>query len=109
MPKKTLHDGHIRLWDDLAKSGSDNKTTSDVWEDPDYEHLLTESILNYECFCCNGECEKCPVLWGNSLNQCLADGSPYKQWEICCNPEQRKIYAAQIRDLPWKDGGHVQP
>lgn len=32
---KTFHDGHIRLWDDLARSGSDEKKSSKIWKDPD--------------------------------------------------------------------------
>jgi len=113
MRKKTLHDGHKKLWDDLAKSGSLNKKSSSVWEDTKYIHLIDKWIDYAACFCCqyndslNG-CPNCPIEWTKSQNKrnsppCLSESSPYHKWNRSVTAKTRKKYAAIIRDLQWRE------
>lgn len=112
---KTFHDGHVRLWDDLAQSGASNKSESDVWWDKRYEHLLTVKVRMTGCFACgeamfrsnnsdDKSCLSCPIKWGKAkrLTKCYAKGTLFVKWCDATTIEKRKKYASQIRDLPWE-------
>jgi hypothetical protein len=110
---KTLHDGHIKLWDDLAKSGNKSKSSSSIWKDLTYKHLCTESVIRSLCFCCQfrtiDDCKKCPIKWSKEdiiedYNSCFySKDSPYFKWFIARTIKTRKKYAAIIRDMKWKE------
>lgn len=107
--KKTFHDGHRKLWDDLARSGLDDKKSSKIWKDPAYKHLMIQMVLRHHCFCCHVkkacDCSLCPIRWQKTKRagfyNCLEPGSPFTKWINCKTVRGRKVLAAKIRDLPW--------
>ena len=103
----TNHEGHVKLWDELARTGSDDKETAFDTFFPDAPDVARA----YACFACQessdrdsiSDCIKgCPIQWA-SPNGCCRDGSEYKQWDEAVTPDERKRLAAIIRDLPWRE------
>jgi hypothetical protein len=108
------HEGHIKLWDELARTGGDLDDKFDLFDElfPDVD----DSLVCNACFACietakrttehNPEadcmdCIFCPIDWGDKY--CDSDKSPYSEWDYSDNPKERKRLAAIIRDLPWKE------
>lgn len=101
----TNHEKHILLWDELARTG--------VWtgEKPVvFDRLFPNCDANSDAACnacwaceeCGGNCELCPIDWVEE-GDCCDLPSPYKRWKQQSDPDQRKLLAAQIRDLPWRE------
>jgi hypothetical protein len=113
----TNHEGHKKLWGELAKTGSGDKVGMFYKLFPDIE----DSADN-RCFACMevvekrnlGEgmgidsdyCKYCPIDWGVkqkfATTICFTSGSPFQKWDDASTTKTRKKYAAIIRDLPWK-------
>jgi len=103
----TNHEGHIKLWDALAKTGSDNKETTFDTLFPDAPDIAR----TYACFACQEssdrddsvDCaEMCPVQWAGPKG-CYQSDSEFGQWDRAKTPTERKRLAAIIRDLPWRE------
>jgi len=108
---KENHEGHIMLWDELAKTGENDKAEAF------YRIFDEEEVPICFCFACEAcldgadrHCENCPISWGVSdetiyLNviPCTRPGSPYHAWNEAKTKKERKRLAAIIRDLPWKE------
>jgi hypothetical protein len=107
----TNHEGHIKLWDELARTGSDDKYGT-------YDRLFpnngTTEADAAACFACQEVSDRqkkgkktrscikmCPIQWKGK--GCLGFGAEYKRWTLCDDPEERKHLAAIIRDLPWRE------
>lgn len=108
----TNHEGHIKLWDELARTGSRDKEDT-------FERLFPEigfcEASDTCCFACQelydryGEerdCKDCPIVWGNSSDMksnkiCIRE--EYGKWIFTDDPDDRKRLAAIIRDLPWRE------
>jgi hypothetical protein len=94
----TNHEKHILLWDELARTGSMNKSGT-------FYKLFTISRQSGYCWACEDcgcACSLCPIDWGNGA-WCLDEDTLYDQWcEATEDIEDRKLLAAQIRDLPWR-------
>jgi hypothetical protein len=102
------HEGHIKLWDELARTGSNNKHTT-------FNQLFPELVgqgggYGSSCFACVEDddrctsdddcgCEYCPIT--DDGNTC-ADGF-FSEWCRAKTKDERKRLAAIIRDLPWKE------
>jgi len=103
----TNKEGHYKLWNELARTGSDDKETTFDTLFPNAPYVA--SI--YACFACqelsdrddDGYCaDTCPIQWGNPEG-CCQHGSEYRQWAEAETPAERKRLAAIIRDLPWRE------
>jgi hypothetical protein len=103
----TNHECHIKLWDALAKTGSDDKETTFDALFPDAPDIARV----YACFACQesayrddkAECaEVCPIQWAYPEG-CCRSGSEFMQWDRAETPAERKRLAAIIRDLPWRE------
>lgn len=107
----TNHEGHIMLWDDLARTGSDDKHGA-------YDRLFpnngTTEADTAACFACQEASDRqkkgkrtrscikmCPIQWKGK--GCLGFGAEYELWTLCNDPDERKRLAAIIRDLPWRE------
>jgi hypothetical protein len=100
----TNHEGHIKLWDELARTGEPSKSKAfnavfgkDVPRPSDYCFACQECS---ERGCLVG-CDECPLAKEPRKKSCL-DGL-FDKWCDAIGPEERKRLAAQIRDLPWKE------
>jgi len=99
----TNHEGHIKLWDELARTGGNWKVKYNIFR------KMFPEIRNSTCFAClqcAWDCEKCPIDWGQNNGRgltCWDDGAPYQQWGDEKSKEKRQRLAAIIRDLPWRD------
>lgn len=106
MEKKTYHDGHVALWDWLAKTGSYEKIKAPVWKDKRFKHLIRGDVEEFHCFACYNNCIKCPIEWvKGTYPDCspLSKDSPFVKWRDAETIEERKHWAAIIRDLLWTE------
>jgi hypothetical protein len=104
----TNHEKHIKLWDELAKTGRDDKDVVFYALFPD----APDVARRYSCFACQESCdrnggvvcceEKCPIQWANPEG-CFEKDSEFGQWQEATTPDERKRLAAIIRDLKWKE------
>jgi len=108
----TNHEGHIKLWNELAKTGSDEKGEA-------FEAVFGDEITIpfCHCFACEAtldytthdrNCDLCPIFWRGSRGYpesvpCTRPGSPFDTWCCAKTKKERKRLAAIIRDLPWKE------
>ena len=100
----TNKERHYKLWNELAETGGSSKVQAfhDVFASKDVP------IPQDYCFACQEcidrgdphECTKCP-LTENAVAHCL--NGLFDAWCEECDPAKRKLLAAQIRDLPWKE------
>jgi hypothetical protein len=100
----TNHEGHIKLWDELARTGAEDKEEAFVTLFPDIDQA--DDAYQSRCFACveaGNSCGRCPINWGMDVDGCCGAGSPYTTWEISTDPEERKRLAPIIRDLEWKE------
>lgn len=106
---------HRELWNWLAETGEDSKSSWDGWMKV---RNYSEPVRFFSCFACafgrkgkvgrnaSVECN-CPIVWTDSAlyiqNFACEDNvdSLYRKWRECPDVEQRKHFAALIRDLPW--------
>jgi hypothetical protein len=107
----TNEEGHRKLWGRLAETGGSSKKKAfrELWP--------KKKIILNECFYCieaeirrdknNGRhtCIYCPTIWADG-KQCNSPNGEYTKWVDAVTPEDRKHWAAIIRDLPWDDA-HV--
>lgn len=105
----TNHEKHILLWDELAKMGVSLNVKDDVFARlfPDCDKD-SDAACN-SCWACQEDeelrgdgptCRHCPIDWGEK--QCSDEGTLFNAWSTSEDPEQRKLLASQIRDLPWR-------
>ena len=110
----TNHEGHIKLWDELARTGGDEK-------DEAFDTVFNDEIPVPFCFCfaCEASldiathdrnCDLCPISWRgrggprySDSTPCTRLGSPFDAWCSAGTKKERKRLAAIIRDLPWKE------
>lgn len=111
------HSKHILLWDELARTGGGPNEKEDIFNQlfPDCDPN-TSAACN-SCWACQEDedvsdylpCLCCPIDWAAPTNEplnrtrCCVDDSPFKIWAHTEDPEARKLLAAQIRDLPWRE------
>jgi hypothetical protein len=100
----TNHEKHILLWDTLHKTGSDDKDK--VFSDLFPEVFIGVAYDN-SCWACNAclfQCEHCPIDWGTGRGRvsCCVENTLYMKWDLSESKDERKLLAAQIRDLPWR-------
>lgn len=93
MKELSNHEKHIMMWDELARKGG--------------EKWMTETASLYpsdgDCYACEESmdvnCKDCPIDW--KAKSCLDEGTLYDKWINAESLDDRKKYAAIIRDLPW--------
>jgi len=95
---------HYRLWDELSRTGGSTRSWSE-WDKTDYDRYYQGVLITNNCFACyvcNVDCKRCPIDWGikKSMN-CMHFGAPCYRWIFSQNVEEKKKYAAIIRDLPF--------
>ena len=92
---------HRMLWAELADTGIDFKTDAKFWD----EHKINKYEITCNCFPCNfndSHCGSCIFDWGNNFYVCCGENAPFKKWDDSDLIEDRKKYAALIRDIPLK-------
>lgn len=47
-------------------------------------------------------CDYCPLNWG-STRTCYPNDGLFTMWDMAVTPEDKRFFAAQIRDLPLKE------
>lgn len=105
----TNKEGHYKLWDELARTGSNNKEET-------FERLFPKIKYSKHggsyCFACieSGsyeDCYECPIDWGvdeyDNEEPCAVSGTLFDLWMRAKDIDIRKYLAAIIRDLPWKE------
>lgn len=103
--KVNRHEKHVILWNALAQTGSRNKVYTFNRLFPS-EKLLNSKAYQMSCWACaeSGEdCSRCPLTWGEDGEDCMDEGTLYYKWIQAEGVEERKVLAALIRDLPWKE------
>ena len=100
---------HRKLWNWLSKNPDKEKVNWPEWKrnGGKYEDVG----INY-CFCCQyvtypKVCEECPLVWTGKDCKCeTGDDNPglFEKWDCETNLQLRAELAAQIRDLPVKEG-----
>lgn len=107
---KKAHELHVALWGWLAETGNSSKY---IWPEWVICGGKIPHVLNC-CFACElckdkdglwAECNKCSVAWTKDPqdNLCeISKKSPYRAWKNAAQTNDRKKYAAIIRDLPWR-------
>jgi hypothetical protein len=117
MKSLTNHEKHILLWDELFKTGVSINAKDEVFKRlfPDCDGN-SEAACN-SCWACQEDTERmsdddefaclhCPIDWldddGKSV-KCNDDCTLFYKWYFAADPEARKLLAAQIRDLPWRE------
>ena len=109
---KFNHTAHKELWDWLGENPDKSKCDWDGWvlNGGKYE------IANSYCFACEYDCKYsgdddtcdcCSLVWPNEVkcdegDEC--DPSLYENWGKEINLQLKSKLAAQIRDLPVRDG-----
>lgn len=108
-----VYENHQALWNWLAENPGEagvlnRKEDWPGWVRNGGEH---ENISNDDnCFMCKDSwarkwgCESCLIEWNKLIlgSVCSEPGSPFYKWSLAKTPEDRAIYAAQVRDLPLK-------
>ena len=99
----TNHEGHIKLWNELAVTGAKSKIIA-------FHRVFGKDVPvpAEHCFACqendskrdDDRCNSCPLTDENTAS-CL-DGL-FDAWCDATDPEERKRLAAIIRDLEWKE------
>ena len=99
--KVFFHTAHKALWNWLSKHPEMVKEDWPGWESNGGNVTCT---IN-QCFACeyDKDCVGCPLYWPNSIFCMLPKGIGFKFYRSC-NNEERSILAAQIRDLPVREG-----
>lgn len=111
---KFNHTGHKELWDWLAKNPDKFKEGWPGWK---YNSGRYEEVA-CSCFACEyaceyddmNDCDGCPLIWpdafycGFEVYGSAAKYSLFKRWERSTDLQKRSELAAQIRDLPVRDG-----
>lgn len=114
----TNHECHIKLWDELARTGDKKKFI--IFEKL-FPNAGRDAAVN-ACFACaeakaryktepSNYCRRCPITWGEKDSKVKSyfceklDDSPFVEWkrEDDCSVKEHKRLAAIIRDLPWKE------
>lgn len=93
---------HRELWHWIADESRRQKRTVFKNENPD---VRRERPFN-DCWMCEyaNDCDTCPIKWGDDVEDCAEDGSPFFEWlnseldwEACA------YYADIIAELPEKE------
>ena len=108
--KVFFHTAHKALWNWLSKR-TNHKTRKRQWPGWDFNGGNVKKT-DYDCLACEYVdkvtpldpcCGKCPIIWpDNSL--CGDDGNIFDDWFFSHSTEKRAKLAAQIRDLPVREG-----
>ncbi len=111
---KFNHTGHKKIWDWLSKNPDKTKYDWEGWKHNGGQYEVSENF----CFACEYDCENndgddncdcCPLVWPDDV-KCddMKDGtaafSLYEEWVIEPDLQFKSKLAAQIRDLPVRDG-----
>ena len=107
----TNHEGHIKLWDELASTGSRDKQEAFAKLFPD---VTDGHAYDAACFACAEDAERMSWAYPNNTVACtlcpIADEGRrdcaygyYDKWCSARTSWGRKRLAAKIRDLPWKE------
>jgi hypothetical protein len=103
------HERHVKLWDELAKTGGQEEDKKFICEKL-FPNLNTDSFAY--CFACKVDdwemdanysythCNSCPLEWPNG-RKCESSGGLFGKWRKAKSKQKRQQLAAQIRDLPW--------
>ena len=114
----TNHEGHIKLWNELARTGDKKKF---IIFKKLFPNAGRDAAVN-ACFACaeakaryktepSNYCRRCPITWGKKDSKVKSyfceylNDSPFVEWKWGgdCSVKERKRLAAIIRDLPWKE------
>jgi len=109
----TNHEGHIKLWNELARTGNRSKTKAFDTLFPE----LDKRIFDLQCFACveddqkyargnpeEAACVYCPITDADGMTCC---NGFFDEWRLAKTKKERKRLAAIIRDLPWKEKDHA--
>ena len=95
MDREQAIDRSIELWEDLKKTGEEDKSKWKGWEK--YGHAFLDCFLcEYGLNRFRPHCEYCP--WEQAYGRCYKTTSPYQKWENAVKIETRKKYAGQCVD-----------
>jgi hypothetical protein len=102
MPKVKifLHSRHIELWDWLVDHPDKEK-----WQWPGWKDVPAQEN---DCFACGysefkNSCADCPLVWPDE--DCYFDDEYlFARWDRAEDLEEKAKLAAQIRDLPVREG-----
>ena len=105
---KFNHTGHKALWDWLSKNPNKTKGGWEGWKYNGGQYEVSENF----CFACeydlensDGDCSCCPLVYPNDIKCGESILSLYQGW-VSEPPilQLKSKLAAQIRDLPVRDG-----
>ena len=109
--KVFFHTAHKALWNWLSKN-PDHKTKKRHWPGWDFNGGNVKKT-DSDCFACEYQdsidpiydtlCTSCPIVWPNNA-KCGHVKGVFDAWEYSRNEETRSKRAAQIRDLPVREG-----
>jgi hypothetical protein len=99
------HDLHVEMWNWIFNNPDKEKSD---W--PRWKKLGGDVRGNaYDCFACvynefndRGSCAKCPLIWPSG--DCIFHDGLFQSWNSSEDPEERRVYAKQIRDLAIRSG-----
>lgn len=101
------HTAHKALWNWLSENPDKEKSDWPGWEWNGGKHKDTRTNLCFACMYDNeieGYCYNCPLDWPNGMECVSDDDSLYPNWHFCQDLQRRAELAAQIRDLPVREG-----
>lgn len=99
------HKRHILLWDELSRTGDWQKseTFDKLFPEAKIPNFIAYRMSCWACEEAKEDCTKCPLSWREDSEGCMKENTLFTQWRESTNREERKILAALIRDLPWKE------
>ena len=109
---KFNHTAHKALWDWLSKNPDQYKCDWEGWKHNGGKYDIVYGFCfaceyNFEYFDDNDTCDRCPLIWPNNVKCYEGDVynlSLYEEWVFEPGLQFKSKLAAQIRDLPVRDG-----
>lgn len=107
------HTAHVALWDWLSENPDKQEKEWPEWAWNGGEYYDAPTPFNNKCFCCmyvdylNESCNACPLVWPHDRK--CGESNDYgiglfDEWHSEADPQRRSELAAQIRDLPVREG-----
>ena len=105
MTKKQMKENHYKVWKWIADHCHEYPEVHDnhKLKSLAFQALGLGMIINncFACEACDLICEKCPCDWGDDMDHCEINGTPYMDFISSDNIKDKRKYALKVKKA-WK-------